>query len=477
MRGPWLPDDIWYIVWDSLPMDDRLAVSRVCKYWRSLALSSPRLWSELDFFDTSHGADCECETCEGMRRYDIGCHNCCGEEVGSTNLRTIRELLSRSLQVPLSLSITVIEDNGFDSHSAWHLLHALKPHAARIQRLSFSDASSQYIAEFFAAFPSLPALTSCTSDQDNLQFVKPIDLPSLQRLKTSDRLYHSGNRNSGLLSFPAVTYLDFVPNLLTHFEWMLEAVPNATTLRLSVHYPLDTTAQNVQRVRDLASKIEHVHICGSRTRYDDHLLAIFRDPRRQTLTFDYSVDAAESAPGALNILADLEPPDIELSISSIPKEYSTCTWVTLAGTDSRGLRRSVGCPVTAVEQAWKHLSPASASALSIDAALCSSLVQPGAFPACASARRLTLDLTDNRFVETREPDSTPCFPALSTLVLRKRDGPQGRVTIAHLIAVVHQLRGKDDPLQELVLQHVEIEGDPDCLRNIAKTLTRHERAV
>lgn len=102
----------------------------------------------------------------------------------------------------------------------------------------------------------------------------------------------------------------------------------------------------------------------------------------------------------------------------------------------------------------------------------SDLMKPGTFPIFPSVRRLTLCLVrTGRLSDVLDFESVPCFPTLSTLVLKKkRRGPAAHVACAGLIALVHQLRGEGGALKELLLQDIEIDGDIASLRDIVKSL-------
>jgi len=43
-----LPVELWAMSWEALSLRDRLCVTQVCYAWRTLALSSPRIWANID---------------------------------------------------------------------------------------------------------------------------------------------------------------------------------------------------------------------------------------------------------------------------------------------------------------------------------------------------------------------------------------------------------------------------------------------
>lgn len=144
----------------------------------------------------------------------------------------------------------------------------------------------------------------------------------------------------------------------------------------------------------------------------------------------------------------------------------------MEGTDARGRRRGIEFPLSTIEHAWEHLAPTSVSLLSVDAAIWPAL---NTFPTCTSMRRLAVTLDLARLLD---PCSDSARFSVLTLVLKnpQRDGSQTHVLAGDVVALVRQIRGVG-LVEELRLEGVEIEGDPRCLKDIVKTLTRDPRTT
>ncbi|EJD45007.1 hypothetical protein AURDEDRAFT_124879 [Auricularia subglabra TFB-10046 SS5] len=88
-----LPDDVWSLVWEYLPLEDLLSASRVCRTWRAVALANSRLWAQLSLH-ARDGWDPRC-----VCRYP-------GEPrtiVTISNLQLLRQILPRSRSHTVSL--------------------------------------------------------------------------------------------------------------------------------------------------------------------------------------------------------------------------------------------------------------------------------------------------------------------------------------------------------------------------------------
>ena len=63
VQGPVLPQELWIMIWKNLILSERFGVSQICRWWRSLARSTPQLWSCIDFHTSRHDARCPCTLC------------------------------------------------------------------------------------------------------------------------------------------------------------------------------------------------------------------------------------------------------------------------------------------------------------------------------------------------------------------------------------------------------------------------------
>ncbi|EJD44986.1 hypothetical protein AURDEDRAFT_165856 [Auricularia subglabra TFB-10046 SS5] len=94
-----LPDDCWLQVLQWLPMTDLISASHVCRRWRALALQNTCLWAHLDIFTRGELVS------EGFDQLDAPAPGL-GIKTHS-NLRLVRNILSRSADMPLRLNVVV----------------------------------------------------------------------------------------------------------------------------------------------------------------------------------------------------------------------------------------------------------------------------------------------------------------------------------------------------------------------------------
>ncbi|KAJ7661523.1 hypothetical protein DFH06DRAFT_1471951 [Mycena polygramma] len=101
-------------------------LGRICSSWRSISLSTPRLWARLHIV-------------EPLKLYGPADIADLGETKLAQRLETTKMWLGRSAQCPLSISLLGrTDDGGLPAPTRTRLLEALIPFAARWQHISFN---------------------------------------------------------------------------------------------------------------------------------------------------------------------------------------------------------------------------------------------------------------------------------------------------------------------------------------------------
>jgi len=127
-----LPDELWTGIWQGLPFADRIAVSHVCRDWRTLALATATVWSHVHFFSTLHYASCKCTTCmrtDPLARAFLRRRR--------SNIDCIPIILKRSQKSPLVITFEVFSDKSIkkscsDQAVQTQFVDLLKPHVDRV---------------------------------------------------------------------------------------------------------------------------------------------------------------------------------------------------------------------------------------------------------------------------------------------------------------------------------------------------------
>ncbi|KZV95158.1 hypothetical protein EXIGLDRAFT_485109 [Exidia glandulosa HHB12029] len=485
-----LPDELWLMVWQELSMDDRISVSRVCGAWRTLALASPKLWSQLDFFTDRHSMDgCSCDTCIALRNgYSMSCSQ--GHEVaavGRTNVDIIRCLIPRSRRFPLSLSIVInasVSDAELDNSPFLTLATALRPHASRIVRIDIDESSDAVgsMAEFFAFFKELPALRALTLGEEprGYQFLTPIALPLLRHLDIGGSLLvleepGMSTENGTPLTFPSVSTLEYKIGHESSLDKLfsdLDRFPNLDTLWISNTQRLwdpDELSVQYHTLNVRGARIPHVHAkevgwneSASRGISSEKLiLALFHRPSRPTFSMSYrnplhsgAVFEERTEINAPRIFADLGG-NIELSFTTGPG--GPAHGCTADATDSSGIRRSVQCPSKFAVRIYPEIAMQAITAITVQASMYHDVMLGlKHFP---SLQRLTLVLSAYYRLPTLEPLSGHC--ALPTLRLEGLSGQTPcLVRAADIVSFIRCICGNKVP-NSVELARVRLDGDID----------------
>ncbi|KZW01425.1 hypothetical protein EXIGLDRAFT_692894 [Exidia glandulosa HHB12029] len=240
-----LPDELWPLVWAQAHLSDRITLTHVCHFWRTLALRSPRMWTHVEMYSLEHRLGCDCNRCtfqhedekessspvdeEGSGSSSSGDEEEEEEEEDSdgdgdgdddgdedanadtdrrdpgwTNIRTLRHVLKRSGSLPFSLEFTC----DMAKASIWigmRILNALASHghASRLRELNITYVDPLIVRYVLSGLKvPLPVLEvlSCTRIHANsapaqsLDIPVQIDMPALRILEFGHDLAWTDNR-------------------------------------------------------------------------------------------------------------------------------------------------------------------------------------------------------------------------------------------------------------------------------------------
>lgn len=210
-----LPLELWYLIWQQLPIPDRIVFTRVCKDWRT-SLSSSTVWQHIDISGL-------------LYRYPDW-------------RKLLSKLLARSEPLPLYLRLEH-RDPSQSYGLSFDLFELVQPHLHRVVQLRLKAQQYGFVKGFFGHFDALPALRSLVVEDAATGpklpwLVTPLRLPVLEYIDIY-RGYQwvqilTAKRDGSILTFPSVTCLRVGVQLVERLEEALEACPRLTTLDVYV---------------------------------------------------------------------------------------------------------------------------------------------------------------------------------------------------------------------------------------------------
>ncbi|KAH7102732.1 hypothetical protein BKA62DRAFT_756398 [Auriculariales sp. MPI-PUGE-AT-0066] len=170
---PRLPKEIWYRIWEELPVSTRVTVTHVCSEWRD-AIHWPGLWTSLTIFLKVEA-----------------------DEDGTTTFRTdpamIREYAARSAQLPLHVKFSIYSDEAEDSQSAARTMsrrygRILVENSHRLSSIDIRSNNLPILNLFLQSFktkglPKLTTLVICNEDPSVPELEIGMPLPELLSLE------------------------------------------------------------------------------------------------------------------------------------------------------------------------------------------------------------------------------------------------------------------------------------------------------
>ena len=165
-RVPNAPNEVWSEIWTLLPMHDRVAVSHVCRDWRRIALSSPSLWSDIDF---EYSCNAHYEDYPKQCRLDGSPDLEHGSHINTwTHIGSLRKILKRG-NAPISFSLRISGEHWNCTEEVLRTLaRTLKPHVHRLVDLKIvADEQRLDLALFLIQIgPVFPRLVSLIAKED-----------------------------------------------------------------------------------------------------------------------------------------------------------------------------------------------------------------------------------------------------------------------------------------------------------------------
>lgn len=499
-----LPDELWLLVWAQAHLADRITLTHVCHFWRTLALRSPRMWTHVEVYSLEHRLGCDCNRCtfqeeEKFQRHspvdsaasssdgdeeqedgdsdadsdDVGLADTDRRDPGWTNIRSLRHVLKRSGSLPFSLEFTC----DMAKASIWigmRILNALASHghASRLRELNITYIDSLIVHYVLSRLKiSLPVLEvlSCTrvrassAPADALAIPIQIDMPALRVLEFGPELawrdIRTGSNPEPQL--PSLRRLE-----LTVIPWtawrslrsMLELCPTLEELHLHLGpYDVGSTFNVAPSdgIDDACRGIRILTIDGVGSSCESTILRLFAHSasQRASLALRYSTFTTLG----FGILGDLprdEPKELLVvhaaGVFSIEAK-------TVAPTGSQ--TRALSCPVPAHDgslwpRVWKHLAPPSIVKLDVDVSLFTALIRT--MPEGAAVTELSLFLDVGNDFPLIHKAARSMFPALRTLRLcgppRVAARPLNSAALAAFVDNLHL----PQKLDSLVLQHIAL---------------------
>ncbi|KZV84628.1 hypothetical protein EXIGLDRAFT_776359 [Exidia glandulosa HHB12029] len=295
-----LPDELWCMVWEHLPLEARVAVSHVSRRWRAAALASSRLWSRIDFNTSLHDRRrCYCMSSPSdvvPGRFTDAVYASLEARLAA-GLRFISLALHRARPLPISFDVHVACRTANNAPALLQLCALIRPHAARLRSLSFTsnevDAFKAFAKAVFRSYPSpaFPALhhlkLSCIFDAERPWVHKRVHIPYLPKMTPaleSLDLFHDytwwncdrdGNPSLRVNAYPLPgTVLPALKELRYTFRdardcaTVLAPCPNLSIAHLSLYHPrygrnsisTEIAEEDVARVCTLAERIARIRV-------------------------------------------------------------------------------------------------------------------------------------------------------------------------------------------------------------------------
>ncbi|EJD36964.1 hypothetical protein AURDEDRAFT_173916 [Auricularia subglabra TFB-10046 SS5] len=292
---PHLPNELLLEVWDHLPPMERIAVSQVCRKWRGISLSTPRLWSRVIFLFTKHSDGCRCLSCssQGSHQFDIY-----RPPPRATNLAFLGQILPRSADLPLDVTFVLSHTSSVVQNAC---LQFLNTHSNRIARIHSDNGLGVEIYKWINTFESFPALRTVTAGFDDRE-IEYCDLPVrrcpntpfpvLNQIHIGAEVDYFGGFLGGI-PMPSLQELTITPSRVNEaVQRDLRLCPNLTRLNVVMaRFPLKGMLPYVEsRFRQLAkivANIREVCLLDIAAAHEANTLNAFNSRRHRHLILDY----------------------------------------------------------------------------------------------------------------------------------------------------------------------------------------------
>ncbi|KZW00835.1 hypothetical protein EXIGLDRAFT_694798 [Exidia glandulosa HHB12029] len=467
-----VPDEVWCIAWQDLPLADRVAVSHACRAWRTLSLASPRVWSFIDFFCDLHNADCQCSVCEQANVF-LTHHGFRGTRIqAKTNFRLLELALLRSRAAPLVIHI---RDSRYANEHVYVELFAtvLRHHAARITMIDMQLWDTSTVLPTVDLLHSLPSLRSISvtcmtclhNDHQQVDsypiFEQVVDLPQLERLSLPACAVW---RPAADLSLPSARRVSLTEYDAKNILLILRALPQLDTLRLN--FDEETLTDSVpspgaiSQILVLVRRISHVYLYHIPTMLENVVVACFAAAELSTLSLEFDHYSPASA-NTIRTLASHFDSSESVVLSCTPEQSEDMVIELLS---TRGKRREVRFPATTCNmhagEIWSCIPASLPSAVVTDSDFWSRVLEhethPAPMPKVAGVTFVNAQAHVGWTKAWRLTEAS-LYPALKILEIRGRDS-DSVVTAESVVELLDSLRSRGGPRITLTTDGIHIEA-------------------
>ncbi|EJD36992.1 hypothetical protein AURDEDRAFT_188196 [Auricularia subglabra TFB-10046 SS5] len=304
-----LPAELLLDIWGMVPPLERVCASQVCSAWRRVSLASPWLWTQVIFLSAPWDPwtsrlwpnaaersrwqqEAVCNGFDGFSKSkNAHFRNVFNPSPGTNNLALFDELLPRSGQLPLDITVFPPDDH----KDVKRLLSVLGKHAQRISRLHFRYCFFPDIEVLLReSGGSLPALRTLTAGFDNHIFVhedKPPRITDSEQFPAL-RQVHLGAEAAtwtldwNSLGLDGIDYLTIVPHDDHNIIHALSVCPNLSSLTLVMSALSSRYLIITEAVLAALARVQSITVRGMHHKADDFVFALFDTARFSDLTFD-----------------------------------------------------------------------------------------------------------------------------------------------------------------------------------------------
>ncbi|KZW00831.1 hypothetical protein EXIGLDRAFT_830477, partial [Exidia glandulosa HHB12029] len=487
-----LPDELWCMAWQDLPLADRLSVTRACHAWRTLAVGCPRVWSLIDFYSEVHGSDCTCPECGDL---DILVRS--GLVVRPperTNFRLLDFALKRSGEAPLILHIADLLPLSNDDIYV-ELSTKLQPYAARIVAIRMDLGDCYRVLPLLdrihtGALPALRVLAiscvTCKDDDDyyahrnfiSKVFRNDIALKSLEELRLPWCAYPARSWTSFRL--PALQTISLTVSDADDILPLLLACPSLDVLHLTFAEDFDvgddlSVPAHQAKILRLVRRLSDVCLTSVPEEFENVTLSSFAAPEVPLLSIGHKYE--DSAYRTLQALVSHfdATEGVTLSVTTINAGLDT-----VIGLTTRNGRRHEVCIAgtdSITSNTWTHIPGPLPTSVVLDANLWSQQVRfkqlPRPMPNVTSVTFVNSQIWAWEYVDsvTHRALDALLFPALETVHLKGRRSD--RAIASHKVVVILDVLrspARGGPPVALYTHGIRIEGD---MTELASRATVH----
>ncbi|KZW01343.1 hypothetical protein EXIGLDRAFT_830085 [Exidia glandulosa HHB12029] len=440
---PRIPDELWCMAWQDLPLADRFAITRVCQAWRSISMGEPLVWSFIEVVMDLHSPECDCARCTvGFKERHFPLRSYLP---ANSNLHLVPRALELGRTNFIILQVT--DKASFSENEAHtYLGQVLHPHSHRLTALYLEFVDSRGVSFFFDAVSSFPALRildlSCKAGSLCSHPKRPLaprklHLPILQELLLprcimclADRLTQGDDCLPDFL--PSLRILSCAATSARHVVRLLGACSMLSKLDLEFRPSLQETedfgmsSSELYNARQTARRLSKVTICGITPTNESLILAVFSVPEINVLRLRYTSGEGPS----LGALRDVATPfaDGHITCACVGTDAYHIIILTL---DTSKTRQFIQKPNTdALRRTWRVLGPDTSPDLIVDCKLWPTLLGDPALPlSIPNIWSFTVrvddaeDLVPFLCAQQARPD---LFPGLQGVIVQ---GTSGRLTV------------------------------------------------